>query len=329
MLEMLSQLRSEGFAIVIVDDGSGPDYAPLFEQATASAAVLRHLNNRGKGSALRTGLAHIYQVFGPDCVVVTVDADGQHRVEDALRLCVMAESVPGVLMLGSRALRENVPLRSRCGNTITRLVYRLTTGQGIHDTQTGLRAFCGSLIPELLTIPGDRYEYEMNVLLTFSRKHILIKEMCIEAIYMNNNSGSHFSTFRDSYRVYKEIFRFSASSMVSFLLDYALYSLLLLLTIGTSPAFQLRFANVTARIISASVNYTLNRNLVFHSSRGFMRSASEYALLAAVILLGNTIVLETLVTHLEMNFFAAKLLTELIFFLFSWMAQRTLIFRRS
>lgn len=99
-----------------------------------------------------------------------MDADGQHCVEDAISLCDLADKYPDELILGSRGLKENVPLRSRIGNTVTRAVYRLFTGIKIHDTQRGLRAFSLELIPELLKIPGEHYEYEMNVLLEFAQK---------------------------------------------------------------------------------------------------------------------------------------------------------------
>ena len=94
----------------------------------------------------------------------------------------------------------------------------------VHDTQTGLRAFRTELIPVLRDIPGERYEYEMNVLLRFARDKIRILEHEIETIYIDNNAQSHFDTVKDSVRIYKEIFKFSAFSFVGFLVDYSLYN---------------------------------------------------------------------------------------------------------
>ena len=74
-------------------------------------------------------------------------------------------------------MKGDIPLRSRFGNTVTRLVYQLFTKIRVYDTQTGLRAFEGALIPKFLGIVGERYEYEMNVLLECSRCHIPIKEV--------------------------------------------------------------------------------------------------------------------------------------------------------
>ena len=172
------------------------------------------------GPPLKTGLAYIEKHCGPNSVIVTVDADGQHRANDAMKLCEVARKHPDTLVLGSRKFRGRIPLRSRFGNTVTRLVYRISTGLKVYDTQTGLRAFHKQLLPQMLEIPGARYEYEINVLLEMAKTGVPIMEEEIktgvpimeeeiETIYLDrDNSSSHFDTVRDSFRVYREILRF-------------------------------------------------------------------------------------------------------------------------
>ena len=190
LAKLVRQLYLSGFWVVLVDDGSGKTYQWLFDRCVPYAKVLHHEVNAGKGRALKTGLAEIIQHYDFSYVVVTVDADGQHCLEDVIAVCRIADRNPGALILGSRTLKERVPLRSRFGNTVTRLVYRISTGLNVHDTQTGLRAFHVSLIPVLLSIAGERYEYEMNVLLYCAREKIKIKEQEIETIYIDNNAAS-------------------------------------------------------------------------------------------------------------------------------------------
>jgi putative flippase GtrA len=198
----------------------------------------------------------------------------------------------------------------------------------IHDTQTGLRAFHRSLIPRLLNIEGDRYEYEINMLMELAAEGVPVIEERIETVYEDNNSGSHFRTVRDSFRVYKEILKFSASSLASFAIDYGMYALLLAATGAAGIAHSLVISNIGARIVSGAANYTMNRKLVFKSGTGFAKSAGQYILLAAFILAGNTIVLSTLAGTLGINRFAAKLITEVIFFAISWTVQKYVIFFR-
>lgn len=327
LIGLLEKLQERGMAVVVVDDGSGPSFSDIFKRASKHAVVLSHPENRGKGCALKTGLQFIKSHFAIPYTVVTMDADGQHQVDDAIHVCEAAERNTNALILGSRRLQENVPLKSRLGNTITRFVYVRTTGLHVHDTQTGLRAFSCKLLPTLLDIPGERYEYEMNVLLEFANRNIAMKEIEIATIYIDGNSGSHFDPFKDSCRIYKELLKYSTSSLACFLLDYLLYSLLAVWTAGFG-GMSLTISNVTARIISASVNFTFNRKLVFRSEKNVWRSAVQYFALAAAILAGNTLVLAFLVKRCGVNPFAAKLLTEIIFFAISWMIQHFIIFRR-
>ena len=342
LVSLAAELKQKGFDIVIVDDGSGEAYRKVFEEAEQHAAVLTHAGNRGKGAALKTGMEYIRRymaytesvmtgqgaqsVSGRDSVIVTVDADGQHLPEDVLRIAQIAEQRGDALVLGSRALAENVPARSRFGNTVTRHVYSMATGVQVHDTQTGLRAFRFSLIPRLLGIEGERYEYEINMLLELASEGVPIIEESIETVYENNNRGSHFRTVRDSVRIYKEILKFSASSLASFAIDYCMYAALLALTGAAGMANSLVISNIGARIVSGTANYTMNRRLVFKSRTGFASSAAQYVLLAALILAGNTIVLSILVGTFGVNSMIAKLVTETLFFVISWTVQKYVIF---
>lgn len=326
LITLLHEAKSKGFQIVVVDDGSDKSTNDIFKSAARFGTVLRHMQNMGKGQAIKTGLSFIQRQYAADCIIVTLDADGQHRVADAQKICQVAQDHPNALVLGSRRLKKDVPIRSHIGNTVTRLVYRISTGQRVWDTQTGLRAFSAKLIPQFLTVPGKRYEYEMNMLLTCSRIGILILEEEIETIYIDGNVSSHFDTVKDSWRVYKEIFKFSAASLISFLVDYGLYSMLTLCTSGLENVSSILISNIGARIVSASVNYTINRKLVFQSKAHVVRSAVQYAVLAGAILASNTIVLSFLADYLRINRYAAKLITELLFFFLSWLVQRKVIF---
>lgn len=321
LLMLLPQLTGAGLSVVVVDDGSGPDFAPLFQKAAEYGTVLTHPVNRGKGAALKTGYRWLSEHVAGPFTVVAVDADGQHRLPDVLRLCEEAERTPEVLVLGGRAFQGKVPLRSRVGNAITRFVFTLSTGLRVHDTQTGLRACGRELLPFLLSVEGERYEYEMNVLLDCSRQKVPLREVPIETVYIDDNASSHFDALRDSVRIYKEILKFSLSSLTAFAVDYLLFALL-------SPFAGEWLANILARVVSAAVNFTINRRMVFCSDKPLLRSALQYALLAAVILAGNTLLLTLLVEKAGMPGLLAKLLVELVFFLLSWTVQRCLIFRR-
>lgn len=314
LLQLLDEAKSKGFQIIVVNDGSGHETDALFRQTAGYGTVLSHPGNMGNGRAIKTGLSYIQKHYPTNCIVVTMDADGQHMVSDAKRVCRAAQTHPEAPVLGNRRLKKNIPFKILFWNTVTRLVYCVSTGRKIHDTQTGLRAFHARLIPELLNIPGERYEYEMNVLLSCPRNKIPILEEEIDTIYIEGNAASHFDAVKDSCRIYREILKFSAASLTSFCLDYALYCLFSFLTAKYAKNVSIGISNIGTRIVSASVNYTINRNMVFRNSAHIGRSAASYAALAAAILAGNTALLGILVNRLGVNRYAAKIVTEITFF---------------
>ncbi len=204
MLDVARSLNQDStYHIVVVDDGSGKDYRRLFDALEATCTVLRHDVNRGKGRAMKTAFEYIAGVASPDDGVIAVDADGQHLTDDVHAVADEWRRNPNALVIGGRRFKGKVPLRNRTGNAITRAVFHIASGVRVYDTQTGLRAFSVRLIPTMLGIKGERYEYEMKQLLYAADNNIPIIEIPIETVYINGNSTSHFRVVTDSWHVYK------------------------------------------------------------------------------------------------------------------------------
>jgi putative flippase GtrA len=327
--ELVQQLSDAGFSVLVIDDGSGPDYQAVFDEVRLHTTVLQNEKNQGKGNALKKGFSFLMQsAIPPESIIVTLDSDGQHTVSDTEKVAALAKQHPKALTLGVRTFGPGTPARSKFGNTITRTIYRLSTGQRVSDTQTGLRAFGAELLPWFVKIEGERYEYEMNVLMACPREGIPMQEVPIETIYLNDNRGSHFHTFRDSVMIYGNILKFAASSLTGFAIDYSLYSLLVTILGGLGTAVSVPVSNVTARIVSASTNFAINKHFVFKNKDSVLKTGIRYFALAACILAGNTLLLSFLVNSLGVNKFAGKLVTEVTFFTLSYLAQKFWIFRR-
>lgn len=194
--------------ILVVDDGSGRAYAPVFDRLRQleGCEVIGYAKNRGKGSALKYGFAHIRRTRRPCQVVVTADCDGQHNAGDILRTAQDAAAHPGQLVLGVRNFTKAadgtpVPLRSRFGNCCSSLVFWLLFHFWLPDTQTGLRGFSASLLERFEQVPGSRYEYETGVLTFCMRERIPLQMLPIATVYENQNEGSHFHPLQDSARI--------------------------------------------------------------------------------------------------------------------------------
>ena len=163
MIELLINLKKEDFDVVVVNDGSGPDYDSVFEEAKKYALVLVQNPNRGKGAALRYGFSYIN--LNPDNhnFVITCDADGQHSINDIVRINDKLHETKNVVF-GCRKFDKNVPKRSRNGNFMSRLCRTLVTKDYVGDDQCGLRGFPISMLFNLVSLQGNHYEYEMNVI---------------------------------------------------------------------------------------------------------------------------------------------------------------------
>ena len=136
---VVRELRAVYPNVVVVDDGSTDE--TWRNARDGGAIVLRHVLNRGQGAALQTGIAFALQ-RGAD-VIVTFDADGQHRVQDVAALAAPIAAGEVEICLGSRFLDDSdaVPLGRRMLLACAIAFTRLTSGLKLSDAHNGLRAF--------------------------------------------------------------------------------------------------------------------------------------------------------------------------------------------
>ena len=322
MLELVDALDEDGCRMLVVDDGSGAGYAALFAHVSARGIeVLHQPSNTGKASALRRGLAYIARRW-PGEDVVTADSDGQHRPRDIE--AVAAVTAEGdALVLGGRAFTGDVPFRSRIGNAISRTLFRASSGVDVHDTQTGLRGIPSSRIPAMLAVAGERFAWEMNVLVEFARRRIPIREVPIETVYLDDNASSHFRPVRDSWAVLRPMLRYVLVSLGSFVLDVVALQLLYLVS------GQLLLSAVGARVLSAAVNFALNRSFVFRAAAGgdLRRQLVRYGLIAVAMLAAGYAGLALLIAW-GVPVIIAKIVADSAVYVCGFLLQRGYVFAR-
>lgn len=312
-------------SIVIVDDGSGPDYRRIFDQAARlpRTIVLRHERNLGKGAALKTAIRYVLDELPGSTGVVTADADGQHEPEDIVAVAASLELHPDSIILGSREFRRDVPWRSRAGNTITRRLVRILVGRYLSDTQTGLRAIPSALLPFLLKIQTTGYEFELDMLIGAKHRKIPIIEHPIKTVYEPGNPTSHFNPVVDSLKIMFVLLRFSSVSLVTTLIDNTVFVFALKAT-GHIAASQ-----VAARFASTCFNYPMGRRAVFLSDGKHSVLLPRYLGLVAVMGVLSYFLMTFILNPAIHNIFFAKLLGEGLLFVFSFVIQRDFVFSRS
>lgn len=320
--------------ILVIDDGSGSTYAPIFADLHLDGAIVQtHPVNRGKGAALRTGIEWA-RTNRPGEILVTADADGQHLPRDIFRVGVSTETAAAAgqrsIILGVRTKPDpnageegtKVPLRSKIGNSATVGFFALATGARVADTQTGLRGFTPQILDWLLQIPGDKYEYEFSMLLRATCADVELVQVPIVKVYEPGNPTSHFRPLQDSALIYAPLLAFLASS---FLTGFLVDAIALFVLVGLGV--PLLAAVVGARVISALTNFTVNRMLMHDGGARPSASSSlvRYTVLAVGILAANAALMETL-TGLGVSLLVAKILTELILIPVSFAVQRRWVF---
>lgn len=216
LIGLVQQLTENDLSVLVVDDGSGKNYWHIFDEVRNYATVLTQQINGGKGSALKTGMQYLWDHI-PECeYVITCDADGQHAVKDVLRVRQKLHEDNGfVLSVRQKQEGVKVPLRSRFGNSLSRIVYALLTNRFLPDNQSGLRGFKRQHIEWMLKVEKNNYDYEMNVLYYAAKKGLYITTLPIETIYIDDNASSHFNPIKDTIRIYKSLFFLARATFIA------------------------------------------------------------------------------------------------------------------
>lgn len=345
IIRLVKDLKKEEFdKIVVVDDGSGKDYSSIFESLEKlGCKVTHHEVNKGKGEGIKTGIKFANKEFKDFVGYITVDGDYQHLPCDVKKVALKMEEDDTKIVLGERNFKEkNVPPKSKIGNGFSTLFFRLQTGVYVEDTQTGLRGIPFRYRKFALGIEGSRYEYEMNFLREAAEGGIKFEMVRIETVYEDNNKGSHFRPLRDAALIYKELIRFSIISILSAIIDVALFAVLIKIftkfDIDVFDALVTSFAlskttvitatsNIAARIVSGVFNFSMNRKVAFKSTGNSSKQALKYIILF-LIQMGVSTLLVSLCSHLPVNLTAMKIVIDVIIFFVNYFIEKRFIFKK-
>ena len=169
--------------IVVVDDCSTDETGET--AVRGGATVLQHARNRGAGAATRTGLRFV--LGKGDCAwVATIDADGQHAVDDLTRMLAFAEEQQAAIVVGNRLHAGNgstMPWHRAYGNRLLDAVGTMVFGLNHADTQCGLRVFSSEALPTIAEFRIDRYGFCTEMLWRAKRAGIRIYSLPVAVTY--------------------------------------------------------------------------------------------------------------------------------------------------
>lgn len=340
LLTLIKEASQYFSDIILVNDGSLKEYDSIYKKICASYSgihYLKHDKNEGKGAALKTAMQYFISSALADSYVgvVTADSDGQHECNDIIaidkQLGIRGEKS---LIIGYRDLdSENMPLRSKFGNKSTALLFRALYGIKLKDTQSGLRGFSKDIIPWLINIKGNRFEYEMNMLIKSKDADFSIYEHPIKTKYEQNHK-SHFKSLKDSIRVLgvllSGILSFIIAGIIAGVVDLGMFALLRYVFIPPSLALALNLliSTAIARVLSSIANFIYNRFVTFGGKRISKTSILRYYLLWFIQLLssyGTVLLLTTVIGGGEI---LIKFGVDLILALMSYQIQMKWVFKK-
>ena len=328
-------IRNKFNKILVINDGSVKECNNIFERINKKkeCIIITHIKNEGKGKAIKDGLKYFLKMknINEYLGVITVDCDGQHLIKDVISIYNEMKKDSKSLFLGARDFfSKDVPNKSKFGNKITSKTLKILYGKKIVDTQTGLRGIPTKIVKELVDLPGNRYEYETNMLIECILKKVNVMEIPIETIYIENNANTHFRPILDSISIYGRIFnsflKYSAISIISFIIDIVLFKVLLNLLKGIINNSLIIVSTILARIISSFANFMLNKKISFKSKKKISNTIIKYYVLCVIQMLVSGILVSILYNWLGISEVIIKIIVDTILFFVNYKIQRLWIF---
>ena len=341
--DYIKSLLEVGFShILVVDDGSSEKYRFTFKniESLPNCHILTHAKNLGKGRALKNGINYYLTLSDSIHVsngIVCVDSDGQHTVQDVIKMAQLLTEHPNTLILGVRNFHQkqatndtNIPWKSYMGNRITSTIFQLLFGKKISDTQTGLRGLSPGVLSEFIDLNGERFEYETGMLIHAVKNDIPIVELPIDTIYINDNSESHFHPVLDSYKIYllmfSVFFKYMLASLSSFIIDIILFQIFIFIFKSANDALCITISTIIARICSSLYNYGVNKSLVFQNNSKTSSTLIRYYILCIVQTAASTGLVLLFYRLLHLPETIIKIIVDTFLFLISFQIQQYWVF---
>ena len=165
--------------VIVVDDGSSDDTGA--RAAAAGARVIRHPYNKGNGAAVKTGIRRATGTF-----VLIIDADGQHRPSDAVRLVARLDTYD--LVVGARSNATQATLARRAGNALLNRIASYLTRQTIPDLTSGFRAARRECLVEFLHLLPNGFSTPTTTTLAFMKAGYSVRFEPIDAAARSGSS---------------------------------------------------------------------------------------------------------------------------------------------
>lgn len=335
LIQYVADLMEAGYEdIIVVDDGSREDKQYIFDTLEDGGChVLHHDKNRGKGTAIKSGLFYYTGKYtGVADGVITVNSDGVDLVEDIDQISEalhrQKEEGRSKLVKGVRDFDSpHISNESIRANTFMTMVFRWIFGVPVRDVLCGLRGIPDDAVLKCQTFPEKTYSYDCAQLIGFVKDGV--EEIPVKVPPQNPEAETHFRkvehTFLINVVLWRRLMVFGATSIVSALLDILLFWYLTKYVL-TGVSYPIIVGTVIARIVSATLNYNLSRRLVFKTNESKRKSFSQFFTLTAVQCAISALCVHFLEKLIDGAAVPIKIVIDLFLFFVAYKIQDKFIF---
>ena len=318
-IDYLKDIKEAGADyVVVVDDGNKPIYKDLFKEVKSlGCVVLKHGVNCGKGRSFKTAFNYILCEMENVSVVVTADGDGTYLPEDIIN--VANNTKENTITIGCRDFNdEKIGRNTRNSNAVTSFLIKTLSDISMSDTQSSLRAFNRELLPYMITVNGERYDYDFNMI--FEKKNIDLLEIPVTTTRRISDRKSHFRPLKDTLSVTLTFLAFIVVSLSSTILDLILYSFFINMFIDAFPILYISISTFLARVVSDFYNYYFDKTLVFKSKES--SSLGRYAILCVCKTAASALGVTLLVMLLKDGEIWIKLFVDTVIFFVAYKIEK-------
>ena len=324
--------------IIIINDGSAAICRGVIDELKKrpEITVLSNRRRKGRGACLKMAFEFIKENRPESRGALCAVSDGRFPYE-ALSDCIKASREdPESIIIGARNFgKRPVSSGTKAGRKFTSLIYRFALGVRLEDTQSSLRFIPAKYLDFFCSLPGEGCTYESRMLIGMINKKIPYKEIRVSVTGRLDNILKNFNSFGESLKIYavvlKYFIKFSLSSFSSYLIDIAVYALLLYFIAGSLPAAsQVLVCTVISRIVSTFFNYLLNKKAVFESTAGNVKTSAKFWTVAVLKLAASYVLVYLLTDILAVGSglqLVIKAAVDLFLFVFNYYIQRSWVFK--
>lgn len=328
MVSLIGELKKDFQTIIVVNDGSDAKSQQYFDMIKNQVVLLSHAKNIGKGAALKTGFKYILEKHKDAYGVVTAGVDGQNSTLDILRCCKEFIEDKSVTVYGCRNFLEDddISEETKIDNELTSHMLRLYSGIDISDTLTKLRVFPIKILNELMMVEGDRFDYDLNVIFRLSELNITIKEVLVDALRVEPPRKFLVKRIADRIRIYLVFLKFCMSSLVCYTVDLISFSVIKHFIYPFTPVWYIYLSTMIARVISGSLNYSVNR-LVFKTKVDVGTAGKRFLILWFVQMCLSAFFVNAISNMSPYDPIVIKMIVDTLLFLASYQFQRKWVFK--